>query len=51
MNHITTKDHNTTLGMYVDPEDGWKVKVTEDSSKWDKFQITGFAPPSPPKPQ
>ena len=44
--HITTE--GGTLGLYVDTShDDWKVKATPNTSQWDKFQITSFAPPQP----
>ena len=44
-NHITTQ--NTTLGVYVDTKDGWKVKLTKKKDYWDKFRIGGFKLPLP----
>lgn len=41
-NHITDKDGK--LGLYVDRQDGWKVKVTNKTSWWDKFTISSFLP-------
>ena len=43
-NHITTQ--NGTLGMYVDINDEWKVKLTNKSndSLWDKFTFARFQP-------
>ena len=42
-NAITTTTHNgTALGMYVDTNDGWKVKLTDNFRLWDKFTFPGF---------
>ena len=46
-NPITTTTRHTTLGVYVDTKDGWKVKLTEEEEHWDKFRIAGFTLPSP----
>lgn len=35
---------NTEIGLYVDRDDGWKVKATTDEQRWSKFWITGFTP-------
>ena len=35
---------NTEIGLYVDMDDGWKVKATTDQQRWSKFWITGFTP-------
>lgn len=35
-------------GLYVDPNDGWKVKMTDNTALWDKFRIQGFLPPNSP---
>ena len=44
-NHITTTTQNgTALGMYVDIDDGWKVKLTDKSELWDKFTFQRFQP-------
>ena len=43
-NPITTTTRHTTLGVYVDTKDGWKVKLTEEEEHWDKFRIAGFTP-------
>ena len=32
------------IGLYVDTDDGWKVKATRDQHKWNKFLVTGFTP-------
>ena len=40
VDHIT--DESETLGLYVDVNDGWKVKATSDTSLWDKFKFVGF---------
>ena len=45
-NYITTTTQNTTLGVYVDTRDGWKVKLTKKQEYWDKFRIAGFKPPA-----
>lgn len=39
-NHIT--DEEGKLGLYVDRQDNWKVKMTKETSWWDKFTITKF---------
>ena len=41
-NPITTTPQNTALGMYVDTNDGWKVKLTNNPKFWDKFTFPGF---------
>ena len=41
-NHITTQ--NGTLGMYVDIDDEWKVKLTDKSELWDNFIFQRFQP-------
>ena len=46
-NPITTTTRHTTLGVYVDTKDGWKVKLTEEEEHWDKFRIAGFTLSSP----
>ena len=43
-NPITTTTRHTTLGVYVDTSDGWKMKLTEKEEHWDKFRIAGFTP-------
>ena len=32
------------IGLYIDTDDGWKVKATRDQHKWNKFRVTGFTP-------
>ena len=32
------------IGLYVDTEDGWKVKAGPGQQNWNKFQIVGFTP-------
>ena len=46
-NPITTTTRNTTLGVYVDTSDGWKMKLTEKEEDWDKFSIAGLTLSSP----
>ena len=46
-NPITTTTQNTTLGVYVDTSDGWKMKLTEKEEDWDKFSIAGHTLSSP----
>ena len=46
--HITNSTQ--TLGLYVDTQDGWKVKMTNNNSLWDKFCIEGFTHPTHPFP-
>ena len=41
--HITNTEG--TIGLYVDTDDGWRVKATSDNSLWDKFAIKGFIGP------
>ena len=36
------------LGLYVDKNDGWKVKATTDQNKWNAFKIGDFHPQYPP---
>ena len=46
-NPITTTTQNgTPIGMCVDTNDGWKVKLTDNSGLWDKFTIQRFTPDS-----
>ena len=46
--HITTATTRyTTLGLYVDTKNGWKVKLTKKEEYWDKFSIAQFSLPSP----
>ena len=37
----TTTNRNSPFGMYVDRNDEWKVKLTNDRKLWDKFTIGG----------
>ena len=45
------KVDNTDLGLYVDENDGWKVKATTDQNKWNAFKIGNFHPQYPSKQQ
>ncbi len=40
---ITVVDRSD-IGLYVDTNDGWKVKAGTEQSNWNKFQIVGFSP-------
>ena len=37
-------DDKTDPGLYVDKEDGWKVKATKEQKLWTTFSIKPFAP-------
>ena len=43
--HVT--DETETLGLYVDVNDGWKLKATTTTSLWDKFSFTKFVTSEP----
>ena len=36
--------NRSDIGLYVDAEDGWKVKAGPGQQNWNKFQIVGFTP-------
>ena len=36
--------NRSDIGLYVDTNDGWKVKAGTEQSNWNKFQIVGFSP-------
>lgn len=38
--HITSESGRDIIGLYVDINDGWKVKVTTNTSLWDEFSIS-----------
>ena len=44
---VTITDNKSDIGLYVDTDDGWKVKATRDQHKWNKFRVTGFTPQNP----
>ena len=46
---ITIIKVDNTLGLYVDENDGWKVKATTDQNKWNAFKIGNFHPQYPSK--
>ena len=47
---ITVIKVDNGFGLYVDENDGWRVKATRDQTKWNAFRIVDFHPQHPPTP-